>query len=142
LGVYSGSEKHQNVCKVPTDAGQHPFSRLGEDKIRGSSYNEEEKDAKDNLRGPPELLTSAGFFRGFRERRIEHGGRGSVCRYPERLIQNRSPGILFLPVPSGKIYRFPDRERPSHLMRCRLFPHGKGYGRFDTTIVGWIQRKG
>ena len=42
LGVFSGSEKRDGVCQVLTDAGQQPFSHLGEDKIRGSSDKKEE----------------------------------------------------------------------------------------------------
>lgn len=47
-GGYSGSEKRDGVCQILADAGQDPFSRRGEDKIRGSSGNKEEEDAKEN----------------------------------------------------------------------------------------------
>lgn len=125
-------------CQVPTDPCQHLFSRRGENKIRGSAGNQEENDAKDNQGGPPERGTTAILARGFRERRIEHERRVGVRRRREGLSPNFFPGVLFLPVLPGKSCRFPRRKRPFHLRRCRLFPPGKGYGRFGITIVGRV----
>jgi len=136
IGGFLGSNQRDGVCQILSDVGQDPFSQRGEDKIRGSTDNKEEKDAKENQGGPPELGTTAGLARGFRERRIEHARRVRVCRYRERLSKKLFPGFLFLRVPLGMRCRFPFREHPFHLRRSRLFLPGKGYGRFDTAIVG------
>jgi len=124
LGVFSGSEKRDGVCQVLIDAGQHSFSPLGEDKIRGSAGKKEEKNERDDQGGPP------GLGRGFRQRRV------SFRQYQESLSPILLPGFLILPVLPGKTCRLPCRERQFRLRRSRLFLPVKGDGRFDADSRG------